>query len=727
MINLARRWVVPLAFVLVSLALNRELLPHVDSALPGNAGDPMLNAWILGWVSQAVLADPGQLWHAPIFHPHLNALAMSEHLFGIALFVAPVYWATGNAVLAYNVAFLAGFAFLGWATFVLGRSITSRADAAFVAGLAVMCSPYFVGSQSARLQMLSAGWSLLALHWQRQWFAAGQRRALAALVVCWTVQFLSNLYLGVFLAVPVAILTLHAGLGLDAASLRRRLAPLAAAVIVVGVLAAPILLKYRHAQAELGLQHSADEVQRYSASLRSYASVISDHHAAWLWRETSSDRALFPGELLAVLAGAGAVSLLRQRRSRAGTDPSALAFLTMVPVVVALTLGPELSVAGESTGIPGPFALLSWAMPGFDGVRAPGRLAIFAILACAVLASAGAASLLRRCSASMRAALVAAAVLVAVWTGHRPYDWIYTFAAEDPSATAAYDWLAAQPKGVLVELPVVGAFQARGRNAGSSVTLLYQLASLRHGHRLVNGSSGFDLPLMSLLQSAASPFARFDSVDDGLRALRALGTRYLVIHRHEYRPEVLPFVDTVQHALSEETGQVESRVDFGTTSVYTLRPDARVGPPLRRVRVKADAFAVTTSHSTESAVKIADGKLDSRWMGPQHGRTWVQIGLHRTTRLSGIKFASPKSGVGHYPINLRVVGTDVAGARHVLFEGPTVYHALVTAALEPREPGVRITWPSRELTDLRLEQTGYGGDIQWGIYEMHLLEEPPAN
>ena len=40
-----------LGFVALSLALNAALLPHLGDALPGNLGDPMLNAWILGWVS----------------------------------------------------------------------------------------------------------------------------------------------------------------------------------------------------------------------------------------------------------------------------------------------------------------------------------------------------------------------------------------------------------------------------------------------------------------------------------------------------------------------------------------------------------------------------------------------------------------------------------------------------------------------------------------------------
>ena len=40
-------------------------------------------------------------------------LAFSEHLLGIALFVAPVIWLTGNPVLAYDLAFILSYMLAG--------------------------------------------------------------------------------------------------------------------------------------------------------------------------------------------------------------------------------------------------------------------------------------------------------------------------------------------------------------------------------------------------------------------------------------------------------------------------------------------------------------------------------------------------------------------------------------------------------------------------------------
>jgi hypothetical protein len=67
-----------------------------------------------------------RVWDAPIFFPYRNALAFSENLFGIAFLVAPIYWVTHNAVLTYNVAFVASFVVAGTGMFLLAHSLTGN-------------------------------------------------------------------------------------------------------------------------------------------------------------------------------------------------------------------------------------------------------------------------------------------------------------------------------------------------------------------------------------------------------------------------------------------------------------------------------------------------------------------------------------------------------------------------------------------------------------------------
>ena len=76
-------------------------------------GDPMFNGWVLGWVSDRLRHGGVGLFDAPILYPYAHTLAYSEPLLGIAIFVAPVYWLTGNTILTHNVAVLLSFVLAG--------------------------------------------------------------------------------------------------------------------------------------------------------------------------------------------------------------------------------------------------------------------------------------------------------------------------------------------------------------------------------------------------------------------------------------------------------------------------------------------------------------------------------------------------------------------------------------------------------------------------------------
>lgn len=710
-----------LLFLASSLVLNRELLPFLTNAVPGNAGDPMLNAWILGWVSDALARHPSALWDAPIFHPHPNALAFSEHLTGIAVFVAPVYWLTGNAILTYNAAFLLGFAFLGWAMYALVRAITGRHGGALVAGVVVMCSPYFVSSQVARLQMLSAGWSLLALLWLHRWLESGRPRALAAFTVCWAIQLASNVYLGLFFTVPVAVVLATAFVRRQPRLTWRRAGHLAVAAVTLVAITAPALLHYAAAQEELGLEHSMEQVRQYSASLRSYASVWHERDTTWLWREDSSDRALFPGTLLTALAViGGGVALGRNRASWRSAHAPAV-YLLVAAATFLFTLGPAPALGATPLGVPGLFQWLADVVPGFDGIRAPGRFAVFVVLALGILAGVGAASILAGRSRGLRAAVIMAVAAVSLWDGHREYDWLAVQPDEDPSATEAYAWLATQPKAALLELPVVTDFQGQRPYAGGSVTLRYQLAGLRHGHALVNGSSGFVTPFVRLLQEHSSPFTTLDTVDDALRVLRTIGTRYVLIHRHEYLANALPHVDSLEAAMRADTLQVEAVRQFGTTAVFTLRPAPMASPPEPMKRLARARFEVSASDDLDAVSSLTDDDLTTRWRAAQDGDAWIELQLQPAHLVHGVKLEVPRFAVSDYPNHLRVVGTDAEGLAHVLYDGPTVYDAAMTALFEPAEPGVRLTWPPIALSRLRLEQSVPAGNRVWTVYELHVF------
>ena len=129
-------------FAALALVMTWPLAAHATRTLPGDLGDPLLNAWILGWDAQRLAHGLAGFWDAPILYPARHALAYSEHLFGVALFVAPIYWATANAVLAYNVAFIGSYVLAGTGMYVLAHYLCGRRDAAVLATLVFAFGPY---------------------------------------------------------------------------------------------------------------------------------------------------------------------------------------------------------------------------------------------------------------------------------------------------------------------------------------------------------------------------------------------------------------------------------------------------------------------------------------------------------------------------------------------------------------------------------------------------------
>ncbi len=87
------------------------------------------------------------------------------------------------------------------------------------------------------------------------------------------------------------------------------------------------------------------------------------------------------------------------RRLARGVRGSALGFFAAGAVLSALlTLGPVADVAGRSTGLPAPYAVLYHYVPGFDGLRVPARYAMLTMACLAVLGG------IRRTSAARAAA-----------------------------------------------------------------------------------------------------------------------------------------------------------------------------------------------------------------------------------------------------------------------------------------------------------------------------------
>ena len=220
-------WVV-LIFSALAVAVTWPLALHLGDSIPSDVGDPLLNAWILGWDAERLRHGLRGLWDAPIFYPYQHTLAFSEHLLGIAVFVAPISWASGNPLIAYNVAFVLSFVLAGVGMFLLVRELTGSSEAAWIAGLIFAFSPARYGHIS-HLQVLMSGWMPLSLWALHRFITSRSTLSLLAFIFFALAQCLSNNYFIYFLALPAAMVALHGLYRAPAAERPRLLGGLAVA------------------------------------------------------------------------------------------------------------------------------------------------------------------------------------------------------------------------------------------------------------------------------------------------------------------------------------------------------------------------------------------------------------------------------------------------------------------------------------------------------------------
>lgn len=482
-------------FLALAVFWTWPLAPHLSSRIAHDNGDPVLNTWILWWNAHT-LPFTDRWWNPPMFHPVAGALALSEHLAGIALVTTPLQWTGVSAVAAYNIALILSFASSGFFAWLLvdrllepGGSARVRTIAGLCAGLSYGFGPYRAG-QLAHLQVLTSQWMPLALLAMHAHVRDGRRRWLALFAGAWLVQALSNGYYLLFFPVLIG---LWLAWFVDWRHAPRRGVTLAAAWAAASLPLVPLLLKYADVHRTLGLGRTGGERALFSATPDSFV------HASGMlafWPASgglTTEAFLFPGvTALALVAAACAVAA--RRSTSPGTTPiapkgggwrpppfarSPLVFYAGAAAIMwALAFGP----APPGALIVRPYDALAW-LPGFDALRVPARFAMLATLCLSIAAGLAFARVApaRPVFFTPIAACALAGLAVDGWTRPMP------LAAPPPRVI-----LPDVPGAVVLELPV-------NEGAGDAAAMY---RSMLHGRPIVNGYSGHAPPAYAVLAHA---------------------------------------------------------------------------------------------------------------------------------------------------------------------------------------------------------------------------------
>jgi hypothetical protein len=264
-----------LLYCALAILMTWPLAAGLASDVPADLGDSLLNMWILAWgAEQFPRVITGaisfrEFWNANIFHPELLTLGFSEHLFAQVLQILPIYHATDNVILCYNLLVLSNFALSGFGMFLLVRDLTGSTSAAFLAGVVYAFTP-FRFAQLPHIQVMSSQWMPLALYGFRRHITTGRLLPLIGGSAALLMQNWACGYYMLFFAPFVVLFVIHQIVVHGHGRSLRVWTHFAGAATAVFAGSWPFLAMYLATQQAHGLVRPFGEVVAFSANLHGY-------------------------------------------------------------------------------------------------------------------------------------------------------------------------------------------------------------------------------------------------------------------------------------------------------------------------------------------------------------------------------------------------------------------------------------------------------------------------
>lgn len=575
-------------FAALTALMTWPLAFRMADSVPGWPGDNAFCVWLLWWFKRALLDLHISPYVNPfVYFPEGFGLARSDMMWANTLLALPIT-ALWGPVVAYNWMLLLSFVLTGFATYLWVWRLTSDHVAGFIAGVIFAFSPFRMGHFPGHLNLMTTQWLpflLYALeelaHTRRLGFAAlaGLFFALNA----WAAWY--YFYFSLIL-VPLYVLLRF----VDWRDSLRSLFFWRAALFGGGiafVLIAPAAWPYLRLHSTGELQRTFNEVEYWSANPTDFF-IPNLLHPLWgealrglvpfqwkLWVEKN----LYLGMIPSLLA---LVALVKKRNNRA-----VIALVWIALISFTLALGPSLHWAGQRVlltippgamavlyhlgitpyltsrldpglltdmqrnhyiFIPLPMLLFYLFVPYTASMRVGARFGMITIMAVAALAGCGITILGERWVGRYIRWGVLALVVVAI---------LFEFLALPYEMTVLRPrlvdlWLAEQPRGVMVELPIQDGMHP-----------LKDYYATVHQQAMIFGPiAGFIPPALSERGKRLNSFPD----DQSIQALEEYKANYILVHTDKFENwpnQVEPW---------ETKGQLRLIRCFDALCVYTLGP-----------------------------------------------------------------------------------------------------------------------------------------------------------
>ena len=476
-------------------------------------GDPAIDAWVLQWMSHALVTDPLHWYAGNTFYPYPHPIVLADPLVPLAVLNVPIRWFTSNPWVGYNLMIFAAYYLSCVSGAALARFVTGSEAAAVWGGIFWGFLFYRV-HHIGHLQILSYQWIPAAVVTLLRFWQRPSAKTALLFVLAFVAQALVSWYLAVMTTVVVVVVML---LRPFAETCRR---PLVKYYLLIGatiaLALAPFAMVYRAGFADSTLRDRGTLVDTFGDAVKpadyltpplaTLAGQRIPNNSYDIWRENTLYIGFVP-------LGLAAIGLFTRGRW-------ALTGGVLVIAGYVLALG----FVSPSLGIRLPLHYVARWLPLVAGLRATQRFSLVVFMGVLVLSSLGMARLVasRRPRWQLAAtALVCGVFLLEVFPAALPVSASHPYQESAPDRfIAQYQKTRPDPL-VVLHLPIYYLQEAYATDEAT-----YMVDSTWHWAKILNGFSGGEplgfMERMRILGTLPDPAA--------VALLRQIGVDVVAVH-----------------------------------------------------------------------------------------------------------------------------------------------------------------------------------------------------
>lgn len=382
---LLRLILVGVFFILLTLLVTYPLIFHLNTLIIDRF-DGLLITWILNWDLHAIAAgfhdfhEWVNFFNANIFYPYKNTLAFSDYMIPQALLALPVVLVFKEPLLAYNLNFLFGFILTGVSLYYLVLSLTRDNKASLLVATLFTYSTIHLNYMT-HLQLFNLWPVILAIL-----FLITKHYKLYTLLLI-TAALTTVLDLYFILTIAALVFAFAQG--------RRRSVVAATGVGVIVLL--PFLVPYLSVSHQFHYVRPINDAINFSLQLPDLVNISNINRFSTLFALSANTTPAYPGVTFMLFLVIIGFMLLRRFKlykksvNQLFLTKNLLIFTYLALVSFVLALGPALHLqrntvhVGPLPGIPLPYIILYYLLPGFSAFRTPSRWIILTFLSLSLI------------------------------------------------------------------------------------------------------------------------------------------------------------------------------------------------------------------------------------------------------------------------------------------------------------------------------------------------------